>query len=220
MKYESLTVDLRPTNVNPGTLRSKGMIPGVLFGEKEESISVVIPENTLIRSLTRGHKIYLVKVNEDKEYLINIEKIQRHPVTRRAIHFSFHRIKMDEETKVVIPIHFEGRPTGEVQGGVFVHEVDEVEVIGLPADIPEKINVDVTTLEVGSNIHVKDIVLPTGTRFNDDDLKKIVCTCNIPKVKEEEPVAGTEMGAEGEGEGEGEEKAEAPTEAKKEEKAK
>ena len=220
MSYESLQADTRPEGVKPVQMRKQGIIPIVLYGANEDSISLAITESLLMRTLNSSHNIFEIKIgSEDTKYLVNIDTVQRDPVTRRAIHVAFRRLRQDQEAKIVVPIHFDGRPEGEAQGGVTVHQIDEIELVGLPHNIPEKLTLDLTDLQVGESKHLKDVTLPAEVRFsNEEDAEKVVCTCNIPKVKEEEPVAAEE-GEEAEGEAAaGEAAAGGATEEKKEEK--
>src|SRR3989339_951713 len=182
MKHDILEAERKPSNINSIKLREKGIIPCVLFGEKEESIPIAIRESLLAKGLKTGHKIFQIQY-DGAQFLVNIDTVQRHPVTRRPIHVAFHRIKMNEKTKVSVPIHFIGHPAGEKEGGILVHQMDKIEVIALPMNIPEFVSVDISDLALSAGKHVRDIQALPGVEFHEDDLNKVICTCTPPKAE-------------------------------------
>ena len=189
MKHDILEAERKPSDINAVKLREKGIIPCVLFGEKEESIPIAIKESLLAKGLKTGHKIFQIQF-DGTQYLVNIDTVQRHPVTRRPIHVAFHRIKMNEKTKVSVQIHFVGHPIGEKEGGILVHQMDKIEVIALPMNIPEFVTIDVSDLVLSAGKHVRDIPPLPGVEFHEDDLDKVICTCTPPKAeKVAQPVA-------------------------------
>jgi len=194
---------------NVRRLRRSNEIPAVVYGMKKSPVSLTLDEVTLLKSVKSGfHENALVKISiEDKGTAkvrtVLIKEIQRHSISSKLLHIDFNEIALDEKIKAHVPTEPVGEPKGvKEQGGVLEHILHEVEVECLPADIPEKIEVDVSELMIGDAIHVK--TLPLGPKvivLNDPELT--VFAVAAPKVEEEpEPAAEGAEGAEGE-EGEG-----------------
>jgi large subunit ribosomal protein L25 len=101
----------------------------------------------------------------------------------------FWAIKMTQHVTTSVPIEFVGDSAGEKTGGVMLHELREVHIEALPAHLPGSIAVDVSALEVGQAIHIRDIAAPEGVTILDDP-ETIVCSVVAPAVAvEEEEVA-------------------------------
>lgn len=151
-------------------VRVKGMIPGVLYGAKEESIAVELDPRQMARILhsESGHNtIFDVQVGgasaagSAKAMIVDW---QYEPVRGSLMHVDLKRIAMDKTMRVKVPVHLQGIPVGvKTQGGILDQVLREVEVECLPADIPSHIGVDVIGLSIGDSIRVSD--LPRGGRL-------------------------------------------------------
>jgi large subunit ribosomal protein L25 len=139
------------------------------------------------------------------------------PLKRTLLHADLYAIAMDEEIHVQVPIHIIGKAVGAANGGLLEHVLREIEIKCFPGDIPPRIEVDVTSLDIGDSIHVADISLEKAKIMT--DVGQTIVTL-VPPVKEEvvavaEVAEVAEEGEKKEGEEEGEKKKE---DKKKEEK--
>jgi large subunit ribosomal protein L25 len=141
-----------------------------------------------------------------------VKELQRDPVRGRPLHTDFYLVELDQTVEVSVPLHLVGKAPGVELGGILDHPLREIELECLPRAIPESVDVDVSALEVGDSIHVRDLELPEGVSVQ-TDANLAVASVITPAVVEEpvaeEPEEGEEALAEGE---EAEEGAEAAPE--------
>jgi len=213
-------------------LRKENFVPAIVYGGKKRgptSIKVDCGAYERIMRLHQGQSVVFhlnVLEGEKKlrDYSAIVKEEQREPVSDDLLHIDFHRISLTEEIEVKVPINVKGEAVGVKEGGGSVdHAMWELDVVCLPTNIPEKIEIDVTELNIGDAIHVKDIVLPEGVATNHDPEAILVSV--VPPMKEVEvPEEGAEegepevIGEKKEGE-EAEEKGEEKDVGKPEEKA-
>lgn len=202
-------------------LRSKGEIPGVLYGHGEDPVSLAVPEHEfwkILHNATTEHLILEVKVDGMKpaNVLTLVKEVQHHPVTGDILHVDLQRISEDEKIKVGVPVSLVGVPKGVKDfGGILDHGAREIRVITTASTVPESLEIDVTHLQIGDSIHISDI----AEKFKDidifDDESILIAYVAVPKKLEE---IKPEEEAEEETEEAGEEQ-EAEPEAEKEEKS-
>jgi len=184
-------------------LRGKGLIPAVLYGPGTEpvllSVSTTALEQVLKKS-TAGEVLVNLTIQNGKtsNRTAMIREMQTHPVSRKFLHVDFYEIAMDRKLRVGVPIVTKGKSKGVELGGVLQIVRREVELLCLPLDIPDSIELDITNLDIGDAIHVKDIPLKEGLELP-DDINFTVLTIVSPK-REEVPAAAVEEGVEVEGE--------------------
>ena len=185
-------------------LRRAGIIPGVLYGRDQDTMSVQINEQTFKTFLRANGENMLIDLNID-EYgtePVLIKELQRHPVKRSLVHADFIRISLDESVTAPVPITLVGSPPGVQEGGVLTFLLRQISVTCLPLLIPEEIQVDISEMNIGDTIRVEDIALDEGIEKLDDLQTQIVSV--IPPIIEVEPVEdvedieGLEEGEEGE----------------------
>jgi large subunit ribosomal protein L25 len=189
--------------------RKDGWVPAVLYGEGEESRSLSVSYKDfypVIHTAARENVILDLTIEGAKgpPPKAIIREIQHHPVSREILHVDFQHISMTKEITVNVHVEVIGESVGvKASGGVLELILREIEVECLPANIPDKIDVDVTALEVGDSIQVKDLEVADARITSDPD--STVITIVAPTVIEEKKV---EVAAEGEEEvpEEGEEK--------------
>ena len=206
--------------------RRSGRIPGVLYGHDEESVTVSVDAlelNRLIQSISVENTIVDLEVKGEKEpFKVLIREVQRHPYRDDVLHIDFFHIAMDEKIHVEVPVVLVGVPIGvKDKGGVVDHQLREIEIRCLPADIPEKIEMDISELDIGNSIHVKDLELPDLEIQTDLDRSVVAVLAPTVIVEpEEEEVEEELLEPELVGkEGEAEEEAAPADEAAGEEKA-
>jgi len=178
--------------LNSRRLRRNGEIPCVVYGIEPGTTSLAIKKREVDKLLTSRHAIIVLNY-EGKQQQSIIKEIQYHPIKGDIIHMDFQRILAGQEIKIAVPVKFIGLAPGAKVGGIFQELRSHLEVICLPADIPEYIEVDISNLQIGDAIHVSDLKL--GTLKLDEEATAAVCSVAAPK-KLEEVVAPTEEGVE------------------------
>ncbi|MQY53583.1 MAG: 50S ribosomal protein L25 [Firmicutes bacterium] len=204
MAQEEVVLNAQPReNTTKGRthqLRREGKLPAVLYGGKEPGLSLVIDqkeflkarhtehgENVIISLYVSGSGATASKTRE-KPVAVIIKEIQINPVTRNLLHVDLYRISLREEIQVNVPLEIYGEAPGvEKSGGVLDHVVHEVAVKCLPTKIPDKIICDVSSLEAGETLTIKDLKIPQGVEVLDDP-EKIVVSIIAPTIVEEKPV--------------------------------
>jgi large subunit ribosomal protein L25 len=140
----------------------------------------------------------LITLNIDgTEELAIARQLQRHPVKGNVIHVDFVRVRADQTIQAEIPVHLSGEAEGAVRGGILEQLVHTLTVEAKPSDFPPSIEFDVTAMEIGSQVYVRDLVAPPGVTVlqNGDDL---VAQISAPRVAEaEEGAEGEAAAAEG-----------------------
>ncbi|MBW1677668.1 MAG: 50S ribosomal protein L25/general stress protein Ctc [Deltaproteobacteria bacterium] len=171
-------------------LRRQGLIPAVLYGPKTESVPLTISpldlDNVYKASGTERVVLNLIIENGGTQNATAVVKeVQASPVTGQYLHIDFYEISLDEEIVVNVPIEVTGRSKGVERGGFLQVVRYELEISCLPADMPDKIEVDVTGLDIGDSIHIGDIDLGDKVRLL-ADTGFTVATVVAPTVEEEE----------------------------------
>ena len=208
------------------TFRRTGRVPGILYGHGEESVAVSVDArelSRLVQSISVENTIVDLEVGDGGSYKVLIRELQRHPYRNEMIHVDFFHVAMDEKIYVEIPIVLHGTPVGvKNKGGIVDHQLRELEVYCLPGSIPEKVEVDISELDIGDAIHVADLSIPDVEIETDPE--RSVVTVLAPTVIEEpeaeiaeeelaEPEVIGKAREEGEEEGEGEPKRQGKREA-------
>jgi large subunit ribosomal protein L25 len=206
-------------------LRRGGFIPAVLYGPETPVLTLEI-ETKSFQALLRGGLgenvivTLLLDEKEDGQRKVLIREIQRDPVKGDILHVDFHQISLTKKLTIEVPIHLVGTPEGVNEGGILQHVLRELEVECLPTAIPEKIEVDVSSLKIGDSFHVADLKVENAEILSDP--KSSVVTVVPPTVFKEPEVAAavTEEEPEVIGEKKEGEEEEEKEEEKKEEKEK
>ena len=149
--------------------REERKIPAIIYGGKKEAVSISIWHNELKKALENEaffSHILTIELEGKKESVI-LKDLQRHPYKPLLTHADFLRVDKDHEIHVNVPLHFlneESAPAIKLQGGVANHQINEVEVICLPQNLPEFLEVDMAEVEMDQVVHLSDLKLPKGVR--------------------------------------------------------
>ena len=168
-------------------IKSAGFVPAVLYGAKDPARNLQIVERDLDRLLahaTSESVLVEVQIQGADTKTALIQEVQHHPVSGKVLHLDLHAVAMDELLTAETAIETVGEAAGvTTSGGVMEVILRTVEIECLPADLPESITVDVSALQIGDSIHVRDLKLPKGvTVLNDADLT--VVSVAAPTVEE------------------------------------
>mgnify|MGYP001278536857 CR=1 FL=1 len=179
-------------------LRTRGLIPGVLYGAKKDAVPLAVSPKeitTILRSKTGENTLFDLEIGGSRRKVI-LKEFQVNPIKGNLLHADFYEVALDKLIEVSVHIEVVGTPVGvKVQGGLLDHVTREVEVSCLPADIPERITVDVSELEMGKSIRVSDLKVPAKvTMLSEPEL--VIVHVVAPRAEEE--VAAAVVPAEGE----------------------
>ena len=145
--------------------RLENKIPAVVYGASEEGQNLTLNVNELskvMQSDTFYSQILNISVDGKSQQVV-LRDLHRSPATGKVLHIDFLRVRADQELNVNIPLHFVNEESCigvKVGGGQITHNLVEVEISCLPADLPETIEVDVAELDVGDSLHLSDLVVP------------------------------------------------------------
>lgn len=174
-------------------LQTAGLVPGNIYGAKLPARAIQFNSRELSTLLDHAaSESVLVEVAIDGAEVTTalIQEVQHHPVTRRVLHVDLHAVAMDEVLIAEVPIEITGTAPGVATGGgVLQQSLRVLEIECLPNDLPDFITVDISGLEIGSSLHVRDLVLPRGvTAKSEADLTVLAVT--EPTVVEEPATTG------------------------------
>ena len=151
--------------------RRADSVPGIVYGGSQHDplpISMVYKEITKAAENELFHsQIIDLKIDASQTRQVILKQLQRHPVKGTIMHADFQNISADTKVSVSIPLHFSGEAECvgvKQQGGMITHHLVEVDVVSLPYDLPEFIEVDVSKLEIGQIIHLSELALPEGVQ--------------------------------------------------------
>lgn len=169
---EQITLEIqsrtgRGTSASRRLRRTRGMIPGVLYGAKGESKSVMVAATEFNKALQEDSvfsQVLNIKFGEEKVPAV-VRELQRHPANDRVLHFDLLRISEDQEIDVSVPIRLvnEDNCVGvKLGGGSIARSLTELAIRCLPKDLPEYIAVDLAEVQTGQTIHMSELRLPEG----------------------------------------------------------
>jgi large subunit ribosomal protein L25 len=211
-------------------LRVKGLIPGVVYGSKKETVPVAVsPKDigTVLKSASGENTLFDLELLGSRRKVI-LKEFQREPLKGRLLHVDFYEVALDKAIEVKVHIEIVGVPVGvKTQGGILDFVTRELEIECLPTEIPDKIAVDVTALELGKHLRVSDLQIPGKVTVLTEP-GVVVVHVVAPRAEEVaapvEAVAGADAAGEpevikkGKGEGEAEAEKEKPEKKEKEKK--
>jgi large subunit ribosomal protein L25 len=218
-----LTISARDVSNSRATrrLRRSGQVPGVLYGGDAEPLAFTVDERELRHALAGRGAVVELQIDGDATPAV-LKDAQRHPVRGTTMHVDFLRVRLDVAIHAVVGIELLGgeEAPGTKEGGVLEHITREVNIEALPTDIPERLELDVSKMQINDTLLLAAVTPPAGVTILDDVEETVVATLTPPKLEaelealEEEALEQeTEIVGEGEEPAEGEEGAEAEGEA-------
>ena len=147
-------------------MRREGRVPAVIYGARQEPLSIHVEEKGLMRMLQTGHfmnSVVMIDVAGDQTRTLP-KDVQFHPVTDRPLHVDFLRIGEHSQVTVAVPIRFEGEEEsrGLKRGGVLNTVRHELELVCDAAEIPDEIVISLAGLDIGDSLHISAVTLPQG----------------------------------------------------------
>lgn len=156
-------------------LRREGRVPGVLYGGDGEPLSFDVDARELRIALGSSGAVLELTLGDETRNAV-VKETQRHPVTGVTTHVDLVRVRLDVAITATVPVeilNYENAP-GIKEGGVLEQQAREVEVEALPTSIPEVLEVDASTVQIGDTVFVDTIPVPEGVTLVGDDLNEVV----------------------------------------------
>src|SRR5438067_7457165 len=182
-------------------LRAKGLIPAVCYGPYEKPLHVAVDPEAIKKAIATPHKFNTViklQVDGGETRTVLFKDFEKDPVERQMLHADFLEGRMDKDVVVNVPVVLTGKPEGVTAGGILQQVARTLPVECKPGDIPEKIEVDVSHLQITESLHIKDVKTPAGVKFKVKG-DQTIAVVNVPEKEEEapKPAAVAVPGAEG-----------------------
>lgn len=191
-----LTVEKRDISKSPHTLRSKGILPGVLYGRSEESTPIAIDLKQfqkVFKAAGESTVISLTGLGAAKDALI--QEVSYDVMTGAPIHADFYAIQKGQTVTVSVPLEFDGvAPAVKDLGGILTKVMHEIEIECEPKDLPHAIHVDISKLTaLDSQIHISDLSFPKSAKVSAEP-EEVVALITVAKEEIEE-AAPTDLSA-------------------------
>ncbi len=193
-------------------LRHANKVPAILYGAGKDPENLTLEQKDVQYELQ--HEAFFTQVLElnigGKKQDVLLRDLQHHPYKQDILHMDFQRVEAKKEMHVNVPLHFineETAPGVKTEGGAISHVMTEVEVVCLPKDIPEFIEVDLGELHMGEIVHLSDLKMPAGVEIfalkQGEEHDSAVASIHARKVAEEPAAGEAEAAAEPETKEEG-----------------
>lgn len=176
-------------------LRRKGQVPAVIYGHKEAVVPVALSGEELQAALRHHARVLDLETNGKLEKVL-IKEVQYDYLGKELLHVDFARVSADERVKVTVALELKGVAPGVTAGGVLDQPIHALEVECLAVSIPESIRVNISEMQIGTVLHVRDLVLPPGVKAMADP--GLVVVQVRTKEMEEAPTAAAAPAAAGE----------------------
>jgi len=177
-------------------IRREKSIPAIVYG-KDLNIPIKVPHQSLkiLKSIRFSESVIIdmqiINGERKENYSVIIKDLQYHSLTEEIIHIDFMKVSLQEKIRVHVPLVLKGEPKGVKLGGTLEQILREIEVEGLPLDIPQKIEIDVSNLEIGDSLHIKDVAVGDKLRVITPAEETIATIlAKEEEVVEEAPIEG------------------------------
>lgn len=179
-------------------LRKQNLVPAIIYGGGEEPTAISIKINELVKSLEYEaffSQILTITTDKGEESQVVIKALQRHPAKGFPMHADFQRVVKGQKINMNVPLHFTGAEIapGTKAGGILSTVVTDVEIVCLPSQLPEYLQIDVSAMEIGDLFRLSDIKLPEGVIVFDLDMEdahdRTIVNMQAPTVEEVDETA-------------------------------
>jgi large subunit ribosomal protein L25 len=155
-------------------LRRDEQFPAIFYGPNSQPVMLAVKYldlKTLLKSASSENVIFQLQIESGQgrsSKTVMLKELQTDPIKPVYYHADFYEISMDKELTLNVPVHLVGTPAGASKGGILQHVKRDLAVSCLPGNLVEFLEVDVTALDIGDAIHVKDLLLPAGMKTAED----------------------------------------------------
>ena len=178
-------------------LRKQNLVPAIIYGGGEQPTAISIKINELVKSLEfEAFFSHILTLNVDgEEHQVVIKDLQRHPAKGFPMHADFQRVVKGQKINMNVPVHFSGREEapGTKAGGVLSTLVTDIEIVCVPSQLPEYLEIDVSGMEIGDLFRLSDITLPEGVVIAELELEdghdRTIVNMQPPTVEEVDEAA-------------------------------
>ena len=177
-------------------LRHTGKVPAILYGGHKDATALILDQQNLLTMIGDERfysSIVQVKISNGGQQEAIVKDVQMHPAKNVVVHVDLQRVVENEAIRLKLPIHFKGEsisPGVKVQGGVVSHMRADVEVVTLPKDLPEFLELDLSGMSLNETKFLSDIPLPPGVTIPELSHRNApVVSIHSPRAAEPEPVA-------------------------------
>lgn len=177
-------------------LLSAGILPAVVYGPKQEALSVSIPLREFEKALKKAGESSVIELSGlDAPLQVLIQEVDRDPVTNTPRHADFYAIEKGAKVEVAVPLIYIGESDAVKAGASLVKVLHELEIEASPANLPHDISVDISVLvSVGDQIHVRDLIIPAGVEVK-IEADQVVALIQEVEIEAEAPIAAPDMSA-------------------------
>jgi large subunit ribosomal protein L25 len=185
-------------------LRKQGVIPGVLYGRGNKPHPIAVRERELRRVLTGAHGLHaildVVLEGQATTHASVLKDYQQDPIRGHISHFDLQEVRLDQPIQAQVVVELVGESAGVKLGGVLSQVTREINVEALPMEIPDRLELDISSAEIGDTLRLSDLRAPEGVVFLDDPETVLasVAMARALEVEEVEEAAEGEEGVEGE----------------------
>jgi len=197
LEFHNLTAKPRTTKGNSPAraLRRDGAIPAVIYGPGKDAVSISVGVYDLeqVMKAANSRQLFLnLAIEGGETRMVMLKELQRHPVKGSFIHADFYEVAMDRKVRVMVPVTTVGKCIGVEMGGMLQIIRRELEALCMPSDIPEKIEIDITDLDMGESVHVEDIELEGDVELVHEVNFTVLTVLSGRKAEEKEAEEGEE----------------------------
>jgi large subunit ribosomal protein L25 len=192
----TLAVTARDESVKMEVMRKNGDVPAVVYGTKQEPISITLSGKEFEKVRKEAGESTIVELTGlDKTVEVLIKSVDFHPVKQQVTHVDFYAFEIGKEMTTHVALEFVGEaPVEESKEGSVTKVLHEIEVTCLPSDLPSHIDVDISGLvNVEDKIHISDLKAPKGVVFEGDPEDPVVVVSAAKQTTDDEDEASTEI---------------------------
>lgn len=193
---ETITITAKPRpqtgSHEVNKLRHEGKVPGVVYGHQFGDPLPIVIEAKDLRNALAGHNInsvFTLEIEGRGATPVMVHERQHDILSHHLIHIDLYAVNLSEAVEADVPIVAVGHAPGVKEGGVLDIVLREITVEALPGAIPEQIEVDVSALNIGDNIHVRDLRAPQSVKIVQDEDEIVLSVLAPQKAEEEAPAA-------------------------------
>ena len=171
MKFNATTRGDKGTSASR-RLRREGRVPAIVYGGTDEPLSIELDHNEIFHSVRKEEfhaSILEMQLDGKAAGSVLLRAVQWHPYKPQVLHVDFQRVTKSERLTTKVPLHFlngDVSPAVKLSSAVITHPTTEIEIVCLPADLPQGIEVDLAAMEAGQVLHVSDVKLPDGVALS------------------------------------------------------
>ena len=188
MAGERIKLDVAPRDgqgsADSRRLRSRGLVPGVLYGSGKKAHAFAVEERRLRRALTGGHGLHaildVVFDGQKTAHHAVLKDYQLDPTRARLLHIDLHEVRLDRPIQAQVVVELVGESEGVKEGGVLTQVAREVNVEALPMDVPERLELDISDMAIGDSMRASDLPVPQGVTLLDDPEETVLATVTPP----------------------------------------